>query len=126
DFDAGRDVDSRAWVAGGLGAGARAEREGSGGEAGLEKLAAIHRPMVQRHHDADAATARQAQPARNARPPIGVIAPRTVAPDRASAYRLPENRAMPATKDHPAAVVSQPLMRAMTSDVRTSASAWYI
>src|SRR5258707_12196247 len=45
-----------------------------------------------------------AQPRRNATPPSGVIAPSHVTPDTASAYKLPENKTVPARNNQPAAV----------------------
>ena len=36
------------------------------------------------------------QPAIKLRPPMGVIAPKTLMPEIASAYKLPENKIMPA------------------------------
>jgi len=50
-----------------------------------------------------AATTRNAQPARNSTPPIGVMAPNLRRSVNASAYRLPLNTTTPATKHQPAA-----------------------
>ena len=46
---------------------------------------------------------RMAQPARNARPPIGVIAPSQRKPVALSRYKLPEKMTMPTMKHQPTA-----------------------
>ena len=44
---------------------------------------------------------RMAQPARNASPPIGVMAPSQRMPVALSRYKLPEKMTMPTMKHHP-------------------------
>ena len=46
-----------------------------------------------------------AQPAINARPPNGVMAPSQRCPVRTSKYRLPENTTIPRISNHPESVV---------------------
>jgi hypothetical protein len=73
-----------------------------------------------------AAQPRQAQPARNATPPIGVIMPRPRIPVNASAYRLPLNSSVPSTNAAPAASSARVRNVRAPSATATSASAWTI
>ena len=53
-----------------------------------------------------AASAKQAQPAKKATPPKGVMTPNHLGPARLSRYKLPEKSKRPATKHHPATVAN--------------------
>src|SRR6266699_3220565 len=55
----------------------------------------------QRHQPLTTAATNRAQAARNATPPIGVIAPSQRSPESASAYRPPENKTIPASISQP-------------------------
>ena len=44
---------------------------------------------------------RQIHPATKDKPPIGVIAPKVFSPEIESAYKLPENKMIPATSNIP-------------------------
>ena len=68
------------------------------------KCITIPLDLIKPVQDLSAPQAKQTQPARNARPPRGVIAPSHRTPLMLNTYRLPENRMVPIANSHPPAM----------------------